>query len=79
VGVGFNWADAVPGTRSEYSLEAFYRFPLFPLVDVTVPYQSIWDPALDIGIDHAHTPNPGRLRAAGGRAREAAPTAVSPM
>lgn len=53
VGVGFNWADATPGARDEYSLEAFYRFPLFPHVDVTFLYQSIWDPALDLGIDHA--------------------------
>ena len=40
--------------RDEYSLEAFYRFPLFPHVDVTLLYQSIWDPALDLGIDQAN-------------------------
>ncbi len=28
-------------------LEIFYRFPLFPLVDMTLTYHSIWRPALD--------------------------------
>lgn len=55
LGIGFNWTDAVPGVRDEYSLEAFYRFPLAPQLDVTLAYQSIWDPALDIGVDQLHT------------------------
>ena len=35
------------GTRSEYNLEIFYRFPIFPLVDPPPSYYSIFRPALD--------------------------------
>lgn len=54
-GVAFNWAlsAAVEGARDEYDVEAFYRFPIFPQVDLTLAYQSIFNPGLDIGIDHA--------------------------
>jgi hypothetical protein len=54
LGVAFHWADATPGVRDEYNLEVFYRFPLSPRVDVTLSYQSVFDPALDLGIDHAN-------------------------
>ncbi len=52
-GVAFNYVDASPagGVRDEYTLETFYRFPIVPLVDVTVAYQAIWDPAFDLGVD----------------------------
>ena len=39
--------------RSEHNLEVFYRFPLFPLVDVTLSYQSLFHPAFDPDNDHA--------------------------
>ena len=42
-----------PGARSEYNLEVFYRFPVLPLVDMTLSYQSIFNPALDLDNDHA--------------------------
>jgi len=54
VGAGFNWIDpAATGSRHEYSLEAFYRFPIFPLVDMSLVYQSVINPALAPTIDHA--------------------------
>jgi hypothetical protein len=53
VGVAFNWArPPIAGTRDEYHLEAFYRFPIFPDVDMTLSYQSIWDPAFEICPQH---------------------------
>lgn len=55
VGVAFNWARTpISGTRDEYHIEVFYRFPLFPEVDTTFSYQSVWDPAFGVGVDHAH-------------------------
>ena len=54
VGVGFNWAKTpVSGTRSEYNVEVFYRFPVFPSVDMTLSYQSVINPAFTRDIDHA--------------------------
>jgi hypothetical protein len=54
IGVAFNWVDATQsGSRSEYNLEVFYRFPIFPLVDVTLSYQSVFRPALDPDNDQA--------------------------
>ena len=54
VGVAFNWELATQsGARSEYNIEIFYRFPLFPLVDTTLSYQSVIHPALDLNNDHA--------------------------
>lgn len=54
IGVAFNWAKApVSDARSEYNLEVFYRFPLFPHVDTTLSYQSVIDPAFDHDNDHA--------------------------
>jgi hypothetical protein len=54
VGVAFNWAESpVEGSRSEYDIEAFYRFPLFPDVDTTLSYQSVINPALTREVDHA--------------------------
>ncbi|MCZ6836688.1 MAG: carbohydrate porin, partial [Planctomycetota bacterium] len=52
-GAAFNWGDATDGVRDEYNLEFFYRFPVFPLVDLTLSYQWVIDPALDLGIDDA--------------------------
>ena len=54
VGVGFNWGKATqPGSRSEYNVELFYRLPIFPLVDMTLSYQSLINLALDPDNDHA--------------------------
>lgn len=53
IGVAFNWVDATNGVRDEYDVEGFYRFPLFPLVDMTLSYQFVVNPALDLGIDRA--------------------------
>ena len=47
LGFGASWVDpAVPGGRDEFNLEAFYRFPLFPNLDVTLDAQYMIDPAL---------------------------------
>ncbi|HUT12890.1 MAG TPA: hypothetical protein VMY42_20510 [Thermoguttaceae bacterium] len=54
VGVAFNWVESVvPGSRDEYNFEAFYRFPIFPVVDATLSYQSIIHPAFTTSIDHS--------------------------
>ena len=48
LGVAFNWAQAnVSGARGEYNVEVFYRFPLFPQVDMSLSYQLLIHPALD--------------------------------
>ena len=46
------------GSRDEYNLEVFYRFPLFPGVDTTLSYQSVFNPALNTEFDHAHVFSP---------------------
>jgi hypothetical protein len=54
LGVGLNWAQAnIEGARAETSLEIFYRFPIFPQVDMTLTYQSLFNLALDPENDHA--------------------------
>ncbi len=54
LGLAFNWVESVvAGSRDEYNLEAFYRFPLVPVVDATLSYQSVFDPALTTEIDQA--------------------------
>ena len=54
VGVAVNWAQAnVSGARLESDFEIFYRFPMFPRVDITLHYQSIFNLALDPNNDHA--------------------------
>lgn len=53
-GIGFSWGKAnTAGARGEYNLEAFYRFPLFPHVDITLHYQSLFQLALDPTNDQA--------------------------
>jgi len=48
VGVAVNWVNPTQtGSLSEYDIEIFYRFPIFPQVDVTLSYQSIFHPVLD--------------------------------
>lgn len=54
MGVAFNWAQAnIPGTKGEYNVEFFYRFPLLPHLDLSLSYQSIIKPALDPENKHA--------------------------
>ena len=54
IGIAFNWAEIPPGAaRSEYNVEVFYRFPIFPSVDTTLSYQSVIRPALDRDNNHA--------------------------
>jgi hypothetical protein len=54
VGVGLNYVEpSLDGSRGEYNPEIFYRFPLFPQVDVTFTYHSIINPSLDRDNDHA--------------------------
>jgi hypothetical protein len=54
VGIAFTWSQIPPSEiRSEYNVEAFYRFPLFPSVDTTLSYQSVIRPALDPDNNHA--------------------------
>ena len=54
LGVAVNWAQAnVSGARLESNLEIFYRFPIFPNVDMTLSYQSLFNLALDPNNDHA--------------------------
>jgi len=51
VGLAFNAARPM-GLRTEYNVEVFYRFPVFPLVDLTLSYQSVINPALDPDNNH---------------------------
>jgi hypothetical protein len=54
VGLAFNWVQSPLGqNRSEYNVEIFYRFPLFPLVDATLSHQSVINPSLDPDNSHA--------------------------
>ncbi len=54
VGIAFNYVEpSLAGTRGEYNPEIFYRFPLFPQVDMTLTYHSIINPALDPDNSHA--------------------------
>ncbi|MHC4287389.1 MAG: hypothetical protein ACYSSJ_03710 [Planctomycetota bacterium] len=53
-GAGYSWGQATEdAARGESSVEVFYRFPIYPLVDMTLAYQSIINPALDSDNDHA--------------------------
>jgi len=55
VGIQFNWIDsASPGTRDEYSIETFYRFPLLPDLDMSLNYQAVINPATTTQFDSAH-------------------------
>ncbi len=55
IGAQFNWIDSSASeTRQEYSLEAFYRFPLLPDLDTTLAYQAVIDPAFSTAFDSAH-------------------------
>jgi hypothetical protein len=55
LGAALNWVDsATPGAREEYNFELFYRFPLFPKLDMTVSYQYIQDPAVTQEFDQTN-------------------------
>jgi porin len=54
LGVGVSWAQAnVDGARAETNVEIFYRFPIFPQVDMTLSYQALINLALDPDNDYA--------------------------
>ena len=54
VGVAVNWLDSTfEGTREEYNLEIFYRFPLLPGLDTRLSYQSVFNPASTREVDHS--------------------------
>jgi len=54
IGIAGNWVESVvAGSRDEYNVEVFYRFPVFPGVDTRLSYQSVINPALTREIDHA--------------------------
>jgi porin len=53
-GTAYNWIQpSAVGARDESNLEFFYRFPLFPLTDITFRYQSVIRPALAPTISQA--------------------------
>jgi hypothetical protein len=53
-GVSLNWIDAVTaGARPESSVEIFYRFPLYPTLDMSINYMGIIHPSLDPDNDFA--------------------------
>lgn len=55
LGAAINWVDsATPGAREEYNFEVFYRFPIFPKLDLTLSYQYIKDPAVTDEFDHTN-------------------------
>ncbi len=54
IGFAANWVDSTfEGTREEYNLEVFYRFPLFPGLDTRLSYQYVIDPAFTTEFDSA--------------------------
>lgn len=54
IGTAFNWIDsAAKGSREEYNLEVFYRFPLFPGLDTRLSYQYVINPAFTVEFDHS--------------------------
>jgi porin len=52
LGVAYNWVQPSAATRDESNAELFYRFPLFPQMDMTLSYQAIINPALDPSNDY---------------------------
>ena len=53
-GVSLNWIDAVTaGARPESGVEIFYRFPLYPTLDMSINYMGIINPSLDPDNDFA--------------------------
>ena len=54
VGIAYSYMKAVvEGSRSEKELELWYRFPLYPGLDMTLHYQGIFNPALNFDNDYA--------------------------
>ncbi len=54
LGFGITYAEPnIPGTREETIAEMIYVFPMLPQVDVTLGYQYVHHPALDLGKDSA--------------------------
>ena len=54
LGIGFNWVEPTQvESHNEYNVEVFYRVPIVPLVDMTLSYQSVFNPSLAPDTDHA--------------------------
>jgi hypothetical protein len=54
VGAGLVWADSwLPNTQEETAVEVFYRLPLFYQLDLTLSYQSFFNPARNPDVDQA--------------------------
>ena len=45
-GIAYNMVKPTAAPRDESNVEAFYHFLLFPLMDATISYQAIFNPAL---------------------------------
>ena len=46
-GLAYTWGLQTGAFRDESDVEVLYRFPLFPEMDATVAYQTIFNPGLD--------------------------------
>lgn len=58
IGVGLTWTEpAIPGTQNETLFDILYRFPLLSWAEATLNYQSVFNPALNADVDHAHVFN----------------------
>jgi hypothetical protein len=54
VGAGVVWTESwIPNTQEETAVEVFYRFPLFYQLDLTLSYQSFFNPARNPDVDQA--------------------------
>ena len=53
VGLAFNWVQSTFSDRNEYDIEAFYRFPVIQLVDMTLHFQQVFNPSFAPNIDSA--------------------------
>ena len=51
VGLGYDFGRATLANRDESDIELFYRFPLFPEVDMTIAYQAIFNPGFNLNND----------------------------
>ncbi|MGK7917868.1 MAG: carbohydrate porin [Prochloraceae cyanobacterium] len=53
VGLAFNWVQSTFSDGNEYDIEAFYRFPVIQLVDMTLHFQQVFNPSFAPNIDSA--------------------------
>lgn len=54
LGLAFTWAQSnISNARGESNIEIFYRFPFFNQLDLSLSYQSVINPALDLNNNFA--------------------------